>query len=61
LKENSNQFEQENKALKATLKVATEKNTKLSEALRALKERCFKFASKCTARLRSIFNSVGAA
>jgi phage-related tail fiber protein len=61
LKENSNQFNQENKALKATLKVETEKNTKLSEALRALKERCFEFASQCTTWLRSIFNSVGAA
>jgi septal ring factor EnvC (AmiA/AmiB activator) len=45
LNENSNRFNQENKALKATLKVETEKNTKLSEALRALKERCFEFAS----------------
>jgi hypothetical protein len=44
-----------------TLKVEDEKNTKLSEALRALKERCFNFASQCTARLKSIFNSVGAA
>jgi chromosome segregation ATPase len=61
LKENSNRFNQENEALKATLKVETEKNTKLSEALRALKERCFEFASQCTARLKSIFNSVGAA
>jgi DNA repair exonuclease SbcCD ATPase subunit len=60
LKESSNQLEQENKALKATLKVETEKNTKLNEALRALKERCFEFASQFTARLRSIFNSVGA-
>jgi hypothetical protein len=61
LKENSDRFNQENEALKATLKVETEKNTKLSEALRALKERCFEFASQCTARMRSIFNSVGAA
>jgi hypothetical protein len=29
--------------------------------VKALKERCFEFASQCTARLRSIFNSVGAA
>jgi chromosome segregation ATPase len=58
LKENSNRFNQENEALKATLKVETEKNMKLSEALRALKERCFEFTSQCTARLRNIFNSV---
>jgi maltose-binding protein MalE len=37
LKENSNQFEQENEALKARLKVESEKNLKLSEALKALK------------------------
>jgi hypothetical protein len=37
------------------------KKSKLSEAVKALKERCFEFASRCTARLRSIFNSVGAA
>jgi hypothetical protein len=61
LKENSNQFNLENVALKARLKVESEKNTKLSEGLKALKERCLEFASQCTARLRSIFNSVGAA
>jgi hypothetical protein len=60
LKENFNQFKQENKALKAKLEVESEKNSKLSEAVKALKERCFEFASRCTARLRSIFNSVGA-
>jgi hypothetical protein len=61
LKENSNQFKQENEALKARLKVESEKNMKLNEALKALKERCLEFASQCTTRLRSIFNSVGAA
>jgi DNA repair exonuclease SbcCD ATPase subunit len=61
LKENFNQFKQENEALKAKLKVESEKNSKLSEAMKALKERCFEFASQCTARLRSIFDSVGAA
>jgi DNA repair exonuclease SbcCD ATPase subunit len=61
LKENSNQFNQENETLKTTLKVETEKNTKLNVVLKALKERCFEFASQCTARLRSIFSSVGAA
>ena len=61
MEENFNQFKQENEALKARLKVESEKNTKLSEALKALKERCLEFASQCTARLRSIFNSVEAA
>jgi hypothetical protein len=44
-----------------SLKVEAEKNSKLSEELRALKERCFNFASQCIARLKNIFNSVGAA
>jgi DNA repair exonuclease SbcCD ATPase subunit len=47
--ENFNQFKQENKALKARLEVESEKNSKLSEAVKALKERCFEFASRCTA------------
>jgi hypothetical protein len=61
LKENFNQLKQENETLKARLKVKSKKNSKLSVAVKALKERCFEFASRCTARLRSIFNSVGAA
>jgi hypothetical protein len=61
LEENSNRFNRETEALNMTLKVEPEKSMKLSEALRTLKEKCFNFASQCTARLRSIFNSVGAA
>jgi DNA repair exonuclease SbcCD ATPase subunit len=61
LEENSSRFNCESEALKMTLKVEAEKNMKLSEALRTLKERCFNFASQCTARLKSIFNSIGAA
>jgi septal ring factor EnvC (AmiA/AmiB activator) len=60
LEENSSRFNHESEALKMTLKVEAEKNMKLSEVLRALKERCFN-SSQCTARLKSIFNSVGAA
>jgi DNA repair exonuclease SbcCD ATPase subunit len=61
LEENSSRFNHECEALKLTLKVEAEKNMKLSEALRALKDRCLNFASQCTTRLKSIFNSVGAA
>jgi phage-related tail fiber protein len=61
VEETSSQFNHESKALKMTIKVEAEKNMKLSEALRALKERCFNFASQCTTRLKSIFNSAGAA
>jgi hypothetical protein len=50
LEENSSQFHRETEALNMTLKVEVEKNLKLNEALRTLKEKCFNFASQCTAR-----------
>jgi predicted nuclease with TOPRIM domain len=56
LEENFSRFNRETEALNTTLKVEAEKNMKLNETLRTLKERCFNFASQCTARLRSIFN-----
>jgi hypothetical protein len=58
LEETSSRFNCESEALKMSLKVEVEKNMKLSEALRALKEGCFNFASRCTALLKSIFNLV---
>jgi hypothetical protein len=60
LEENSGRFNCETEALNMTLKVEAEKNMRLTETLRTLKEKCFNFASQCTARLKSIFNSVGA-
>jgi hypothetical protein len=59
LEENSSQFSRETEALNMTIKVEAEKNLKLSETLKALKNKCFSFAAQCTARLKSIFNSVG--
>ena len=50
----------ETEALNMTIKVEAEKNLKLSETLEALKNKCFRFVAQCTARLKSIFNSVGA-
>jgi hypothetical protein len=61
LEENSSRFSRENEALNMTIRVEAEKNLKLSEALKALKNKCFNFAIQCTDRLKSIFNSVGAA
>jgi hypothetical protein len=58
LEENSSRFNRETEALNMTLKVEAEKNLKLSEALRTLKDKCFNFASQCTTRLKSIFNSI---
>jgi predicted nucleic acid-binding Zn ribbon protein len=61
LEETSSRFNRESETLKMSLKVEAEKNSKLSEVLRALKERCFNIASQCTTRLKNIFNSIGAA
>jgi DNA repair exonuclease SbcCD ATPase subunit len=61
LEENSSRFNRDTEALNMTIKVEAEKNLKLSEALKTLKDKCFNFATQCTARLKSIFNSVGAA
>jgi hypothetical protein len=61
LEENSSQFSRETDALNMIIRVEAEKNLKLSEALKALKNKCFNFAAQCTARQKSIFNSVGAA
>jgi DNA repair exonuclease SbcCD ATPase subunit len=61
LEENSSRFSRETEALNMTIKVEAEKNLKLSEALKALKNKCFNFVAQCTAQLKSIFNSVGAA
>jgi hypothetical protein len=58
LEENSSRFNRETKALNTTIKVEAEKNLKLSEALKTIKDKCFNFATRCTARLKSIFNSV---
>jgi DNA repair exonuclease SbcCD ATPase subunit len=60
LKENSSRFGRESKALNMTIKVEAEKNLKLSETLKALRNKCFSFTAQCTTRLKSIFNSVGA-
>jgi DNA repair exonuclease SbcCD ATPase subunit len=61
LEENSSRFSRETEALNMTIKVEAEKNLKLSEALKALKNKCFNFVAQCTARLKTIFSSVGAA
>jgi hypothetical protein len=60
LEENSNRFSRESEALNMTIKVEAEKNLKMSETLKALRNKCFSFATQCTSRLKSIFNSIGA-
>jgi hypothetical protein len=43
-----------------TIKAEVEKNLKLSDTLKALRDKCFSFANQCTTRLKNIFNSVRA-
>jgi hypothetical protein len=43
-----------------TIKAEAEKNLKLSEALKALRDKSFSFATQCTAWLKNVFNSVEA-
>jgi hypothetical protein len=61
LEENSSRFNREIEALNMTIKVEAKKNLKMSEVLKTLKNKCFNFATQCTAQLKSIFNSVRAA
>jgi hypothetical protein len=42
------------------VKDEAEKNFKLRETLKTLRDRCFSFATQCSARLKDIFNSVRA-
>jgi phage-related tail fiber protein len=61
LEENSSRFSRETEALNITIRAKAEKNLKLCEALKALKNKCFNFADQCAAQLKSIFNLVGVA
>jgi DNA repair exonuclease SbcCD ATPase subunit len=54
-------FDCKSKALNARVEAEVEKNVKLSEIITNLRDRCFDFATQCIARLKGIFNSVGAA
>jgi hypothetical protein len=60
LERNFDCFNRESKALNATIKAKVEKNLKLNETIKTLRNKCFSFATQCIARLKGIFNSVGA-
>ena len=60
MRDNANHFNSEIENLKLKVKIEAEKNSKLSEALKYLRDTCFGFASRCSSRLQNIFNSVGA-
>jgi hypothetical protein len=59
LKEKSECFEQEKKELQAKSEAEVDKNTKLQESLRDLRNKCSEFATRCVHRLKRIFSSVG--
>jgi chromosome segregation ATPase len=61
LERNSDHFNRESKALNATIKADVEKNIKLNETVKILQDKFFIFATQCIARLKGIFNYVGAA
>jgi chromosome segregation ATPase len=61
LKKKSERFDQETKELRAKAEAEAEKNTKLHESLKDLRNKCADFATRCVNRLKGIFNSVGAA
>jgi chromosome segregation ATPase len=60
LKKNFECFEQENKELQAKCKAEADKNTKLQESLKELRNKCLEFASHCVQRLKGVFSLVGA-
>jgi chromosome segregation ATPase len=60
LKGKSECFEQEKKELRAKYEVEADKNSKLQESLRDLRNTCLEFGSRCVQRLKGVFSSVGA-
>jgi hypothetical protein len=56
----SEDFEQERKSFDARLGAEVEKNSKLQESLKELRNTCLNFGNRCVQWLRQVFNSVGA-
>jgi predicted RNase H-like nuclease (RuvC/YqgF family) len=53
-------FEQERKVLQTKYDAEANKNTKLQQYLKELRDMCLGFGSRCVQRLKKVFNSVGA-
>jgi hypothetical protein len=53
-------FDRESRELNAKVEAEAEKNAKLSETIKNLRDKCFGFATQCIGQLKGIFNSVGA-
>jgi hypothetical protein len=60
LNKKSARFDQETKELQTRVEVEAEKNTKLHESMKDLRNKCTNFATRGVNRLKGIFNSVGA-
>jgi chromosome segregation ATPase len=60
LNERSERFDHETKELKAKVGAEAERNAKLSETVKNLRDKCSGFVDRCINRLKEIFNSVGA-
>jgi hypothetical protein len=56
----SENFEQEKKSFDARLGAEVEKNLKLQESLKELRNAYLNFGNRCMQRLKQVFNSVGA-
>jgi chromosome segregation ATPase len=61
LDKRSEHFDRESKELNAKVEAEAEKNAKLSETVKNLRDKCFGFATQCIGQLKGIFNSVRAA
>jgi hypothetical protein len=59
LKEAGIRYEHEVKELKDEVKAEAKKSSKLYEALKMLRDTCSVFTTRCSLRLREIFNSIG--
>jgi gas vesicle protein len=60
LNKKSERFDQEIKELQSRAEAEAEKNTKLRESMKDLRNKCTDFATRCVNQLKGIFNSVGA-
>jgi DNA repair exonuclease SbcCD ATPase subunit len=60
LNKKTERFDQEIKELQSRAEAEAEKNTKLRESMKDLRNKCTDFATRCVNRLKGIFNSAGA-
>jgi hypothetical protein len=60
LKERSEHFDHETKELKAKAEAEAERNVKINETIKNLRDKCSSFAARCINQLKEIFNSIGA-